>query len=120
MKKITILLAFIGMIGLQSCTGPQGNQGVQGPETVAEVFELRNVDFGFDASNGYSIYQTLIIFRIYLLPFIYSLTLTNFCLCCIGNSLPKSFEKAIFTQHSYSYGIPALLRFFAAIEKYKY
>ena len=59
MKKIAILLVFIGMISLESCTGPQGDQGAQGPQTIAEVFELRNVDFGFDASNGYNIYQTL-------------------------------------------------------------
>jgi len=56
MKKILFLLAFVGITGLTSCDGPEGPAGPPGPE--AEVFELLNVNFGFDG-NGYSIYRTL-------------------------------------------------------------
>lgn len=53
MKKITLILAFIGMITLQSCSTNDDT------DTISEVFELRNVNFGFDVQNGYSIYRTL-------------------------------------------------------------
>lgn len=62
-KKITILLlAFIGMIGFQSCTTEE--YYVQGDtydeDTISEVFELRNVDFAFDVDyGGYMIYRPL-------------------------------------------------------------
>ena len=55
MKKITLILAFIGMITLQSCT----KTDVVNNTINSEVYELRNVNFGFNASNGYTIYQTL-------------------------------------------------------------
>jgi hypothetical protein len=60
MKKITILLAFIGMIALQGCT-VQDNNPVNNVDndTISEVFELRNVNFGYDNVYGYNIYQTL-------------------------------------------------------------
>lgn len=58
MRKITLLLAFIGMIGLQSCTVNEDTQTVDN-DTISEVFELRNVNFGYDGGNNYSIYQTL-------------------------------------------------------------
>ena len=44
MKKITLLIAFIGMIALQSCTVNEENDNVDN-DTIAEVFELRNVNF---------------------------------------------------------------------------
>ena len=56
MKKFTLVLAFIGMITLGSCS--TNNDDVDN-DTISEVFELRNVNFGFDAQNGYNIYQTL-------------------------------------------------------------
>lgn len=56
MKKITILFAFIGMIALQSCTGPQGDKG---PQTIAEVFELRNIDLDFVNTKEYNVSQLL-------------------------------------------------------------
>ena len=56
MKRISLILAFIGMITLQGCSN--SNDDVDN-DTIAEVFELRNVNFGFNAQNGYSIYQTL-------------------------------------------------------------
>jgi hypothetical protein len=58
MKKITLLLVFIGMIGLQSCTVNDNTDNVDN-DTIAEVFELRNVNFGYDNQYGYNIYQTL-------------------------------------------------------------
>ena len=41
MKKITLLIAFIGMITLQSCTVNEVQDNVDN-DTIAEVFELRN------------------------------------------------------------------------------
>lgn len=55
MKKIVLILAFIGMITLQGCTKDDPID----KDTYSEVFELRNINFGFDATNGYTIYQTL-------------------------------------------------------------
>ncbi|MEO5776491.1 MAG: hypothetical protein ABIQ27_06280 [Flavobacterium sp.] len=55
MKKLTLILAFIGMITLESCT--TNNDDIDN-DTISEVFELRNINFGFDSQNGYSIYQT--------------------------------------------------------------
>jgi hypothetical protein len=57
MKKLTMILAFIGMITLNGCT----NDDVvdTDTDTIAEAFELRNVNFGNDGNNEYSIYQTL-------------------------------------------------------------
>lgn len=56
MKRIALILACIGMITLQGCSN--SNDDVDN-DTIAKVFELRNVNFGFNAQNGYSIYQTL-------------------------------------------------------------
>ncbi|WP_445454750.1 hypothetical protein [Flavobacterium sp. 25HG05S-40] len=58
MKKITFILAVIGMITLGSCTVNEDNDTVDN-DTISEVFELRNVNFAFDAVNGYNIYRTL-------------------------------------------------------------
>jgi len=58
MRKITLLFAFISMITLQSCTVNENNDTVDN-DTISEVFELRNVNFGHDGGNNYSIYQTL-------------------------------------------------------------
>jgi hypothetical protein len=44
MKKITLLIAFIGMIALHGCTVNEENDNVDN-DTIAEVFELRNVNF---------------------------------------------------------------------------
>ena len=63
MKKIITLLAVVGMFSLQGCTvsdglpGPQGPQGEDG--LIAEVFELKNVSFAYNANDGYTIYQKL-------------------------------------------------------------
>ncbi|MCF6128739.1 hypothetical protein L1S35_03590 [Flavobacterium sp. AS60] len=56
MKKFTLVLAFIGMITLGSCSTNDDNVD---NDTISEVFELRNINFGFDGGNSYSIYQVL-------------------------------------------------------------
>lgn len=63
MKKIITILAVIAMFGFQSCEGPEGPPGVPGEDgLIAEVFELRNVNFSHDNNapdnTGYTIYRT--------------------------------------------------------------
>lgn len=52
MKKITLILAFIGMITLESCS--TNNDNVDN-DTISEVFEYTNVDF---LPNDYSVVLT--------------------------------------------------------------
>ncbi len=63
MKKIFTIMAVIGMIVLSSCEGPQGPPGFDGLDgqdgLLAEVFELKNVNFAFSTSAGYTIYRAL-------------------------------------------------------------
>ena len=61
MKKITLVLAFIGMIGLTSCVREEVVvEDAYDQDTISEVFELRNVDFSYDSNNGeYYIYRNL-------------------------------------------------------------
>ena len=59
MKRITLVLAFIGMITLNSCTVNEDNGNNIDNDTISEVFELRNINFSFDGGNSYSIYRTL-------------------------------------------------------------
>jgi hypothetical protein len=63
MKKIITLFAVIGMLVLQGCTGPEGIPGRDGdkgePGFVSEVFELKNVNFINNPTDGYIIYQKL-------------------------------------------------------------
>ena len=62
MKKIALLLAITLPILFSNCTsepGPPGPQGPQGNTVEAEVFELKNINFSFNAADGYNIYQTL-------------------------------------------------------------
>lgn len=57
-----IALAIIGLLIFSSCEGPQGPSGPQGSTgyTVeSEVFELKNINFGYTVNDGYTIYQTL-------------------------------------------------------------
>lgn len=56
MKKLTLILAVIGMITLGSCS--TSNDDVDN-DTISEVYELRNVNFGYDPVDGYSIYEAL-------------------------------------------------------------
>jgi len=58
MKKIITVLAIIGMFSLQGCVGPEGIPGQNGQDgLIAEVFELRNVNFVNSTAIGYNIYQ---------------------------------------------------------------
>ena len=60
MKKIITLFFFFLMFVFQGCTGPEGPQGMPGQDgLIAEVFELRNVNFFNDPTDGYIIYQKL-------------------------------------------------------------
>ncbi len=66
MKKILTLFAVVGLIVFSSCEGPEGPPGRDGqdgskgdPGFVSEVFELQNVNFGFNNTDGYNIYQKL-------------------------------------------------------------
>lgn len=51
MKKITLLLVFIGMITLQSCTVNEVRDEYDN-DTISEVFEYSNVDL--TSGNGYN------------------------------------------------------------------
>lgn len=60
MRKIFTLLAVVGMFGFQSCEGPEGPPGIPGQDgLIAEVFELKNINFSFNQTDGYYIYQKL-------------------------------------------------------------
>lgn len=58
MKKIVVMLVLIGITGLSSCEGPQGPAGQNGYSVESEVFELKNINFGYNDADGYTIYQT--------------------------------------------------------------
>jgi hypothetical protein len=58
MKKILTLLAVVGMFSLQSCTVTDDAVYVDN-DTISEVFELRNVNFDYNATDGYNIYHKL-------------------------------------------------------------
>jgi len=51
MKKITLLLAFIGMLSFQSCTVNDSQPIVQDSDTISEVYEY---SVSFTAGNNYS------------------------------------------------------------------
>ena len=55
MRKITLLIAFIGMITIQSCVREEVivSDNVD-YDTISEVFEYSNVDF--HSGNGYSVF----------------------------------------------------------------
>jgi hypothetical protein len=63
MKRILFFLSIFSIALLQSCSGPEGIPGRDGQDgqdgLLSEVFELRNINFGYNPSNGYRIYQTL-------------------------------------------------------------
>lgn len=62
MKRILLFLAVIGLTTLSSCDGDTGPQGPAGPsdgDTIAEVFELQNVNFQLNQNNEYTIFQNL-------------------------------------------------------------
>ncbi|WP_396171326.1 hypothetical protein [Flavobacterium sp.] len=60
MKKLITLFAIVGMLAFQGCTGPEGPPGPPGEDgLIAEVFELKNINFTFSSTNGYTVYQKL-------------------------------------------------------------
>ncbi len=62
MKRILLFLSVIGLTTLSSCDGDRGPQGPPGPsdgDTIAEVFELQNVNFQLNQNNEYTIFQNL-------------------------------------------------------------
>lgn len=56
MKKIITLLAVVGMFSMQSCTTTTDTNYVDN-DTIAEVFELKNINFAYNSTDGYTIYQ---------------------------------------------------------------
>lgn len=61
MKKILLLLTVVAAFAFQGCEGPEGPQGPQGGNIPNEMYELRNVNFGYNSTSGsYSIYEELV------------------------------------------------------------
>ncbi|MEN2403127.1 hypothetical protein GKZ90_0025290 [Flavobacterium sp. MC2016-06] len=54
MKKILTLFAVVGLAVFSSCS----NDDVDN-DTISEVFELQNISFDFNNTDGYNIYQKL-------------------------------------------------------------
>lgn len=66
MKKLLLVCVSIGLFFLQSCSITEDNTGIPGPQgppgldaEIAEVFELKNFNFGYNIEDGYHIYQKL-------------------------------------------------------------
>lgn len=59
MRKIVTMLVLIGITVLSSCEGPQGPAGQNGYSAESEVFELKNINFGYNDVDGYNISQVL-------------------------------------------------------------
>lgn len=53
-NRITLIVAFIGMITLQSCVKEEIVRDNVDYDTISEVFEYSNVDFNF--ANGYNVF----------------------------------------------------------------
>ena len=58
MRKIVTMIVLIGITVLSSCEGPQGPAGQNGYSAESEVFELKNINFGYNDVDGYNISQT--------------------------------------------------------------
>lgn len=57
-KALVYFLVLVSMV-FTACMGPQGMQGDTGYSAESEVFELRNVNFDYNAIDGYTIYRSL-------------------------------------------------------------
>ena len=55
MKKILTLFAVVGLIAFSSCSDDNDVDH----DTISEVFELQNINFSYNATDGYNIYKTL-------------------------------------------------------------
>lgn len=61
MKKSFKLIAVLFLILMSSCSGPEGPPGLDGKDgLIAQVFELKNVNFGYSDLDGYTISNSLI------------------------------------------------------------
>lgn len=58
MKKIITLFAFVSFLAVSSCTTSDDNFQPDN-DTISEVFQLTNVNFGFNSEDGYNIYEEL-------------------------------------------------------------
>ncbi|KAF2516420.1 hypothetical protein [Flavobacterium foetidum] len=56
MKKILTLFAVVGLFAFSSCSD---DDNVVDTNTISEVFQLNNVDFGYNAQDGFNIYTDL-------------------------------------------------------------
>ncbi|WP_166919263.1 hypothetical protein [Flavobacterium poyangense] len=60
MKKILTLFAVVGLIVFSSCEGPEGPPGPPGYDgLIGEVFQLTNVNFDYNAQDGFNINRAL-------------------------------------------------------------
>jgi len=59
MKKALVYLLVVLSLTFTSCIGPQGMSGDPGYSVESEVFELRNINFDYNAVDGYTIYRSL-------------------------------------------------------------
>ncbi|MGL2994035.1 hypothetical protein [Flavobacterium sp. TSSA_36] len=55
MKRIITLFAVVSMMAFSSCESDNNYDA----DTIGEVFELRNVNFDYNATDGFNIYQKL-------------------------------------------------------------
>lgn len=58
MKKLVLLISIVTISIAFSCSGPEGIRGKDGYSAESQVFELQNINFGLNATAGYTIYQT--------------------------------------------------------------
>jgi hypothetical protein len=102
MKKIIMLLSVIGVFSLQGCTGPEGMPGQDG--LLGEVFELKNINFAFNTTDGFNIYQSLTpnIFPADVL-LIYRMTGTINSTTPIWESIPKTLFLTSGREFDYSF-----------------
>lgn len=54
MKKIITLLVIVGMFSFQSCTTKDSYVDT---DKISKVFELKNINFAYNPTDGYTIYQ---------------------------------------------------------------
>ncbi len=57
MKKILTLFTVIGLIAFSSCS--TNNDDNTDFDTISEVYEIQNVNFVYNSTDGYNIYQKL-------------------------------------------------------------
>ena len=53
MKKILTLFAVLGLFAFSSCSNDDNGDG----NNISQVFELQNINFSYNANDGYNIYK---------------------------------------------------------------